>query len=194
MWLLKARWKAASDWYRTASATSPVERDDLNSSAASVIRISVRRSEADRPSFSQNCERGARHVAKARKVRQRPCARRLVEESGDGRRQARMTGKRKETTRCIFGLACEPQHQRKHCGRQRVQHRATTEMIVRRLAAHQGDDPTRKLCGAVFLAPTAGMDDQARRQIGALQAIVQRCDRENARRAGPVALPCRRSR
>src|ERR687891_883390 len=29
MWLLKARWKAASDWYPTASATAPVESEDF---------------------------------------------------------------------------------------------------------------------------------------------------------------------
>jgi len=56
MWLLKARWNAASDWYPTASATAPVERDEsLNSFAASVIRMSVKRSLADLPSFSWNC-------------------------------------------------------------------------------------------------------------------------------------------
>src|SRR5262249_7359674 len=53
---LKARWKAASDWYPTAAATAAVDTDGfLNSRAAKVIRTSVNRSLAERPNVSWKC-------------------------------------------------------------------------------------------------------------------------------------------
>jgi hypothetical protein len=86
-----------------------------------------------------------------------------------------VTGKREETTRCIFGLACEPKHQREHCGPQRIQHRATAQMIVCRLAAHRA---TSELCCVLSSVLTAGVHDQATRRIGTQQAVVRRRDRE----------------
>jgi len=88
-----------------------------------------------------------------------------------------MTGEREQTARCIFGLAGEPQHKREHRCRQRVQHRTTAQVIVRRLAAHQGDE-AGELRGVLLSVVTAGMHDQPRRQITAQQAIVRWRDRE----------------
>src|SRR6267142_7113978 len=62
-----------------------------------------------------------RHVAQARKLGQRPCARGLVEQSGHRRCQTRMTGQGKKTAWRIFGLTGKPHHEREHRGRERVQ-------------------------------------------------------------------------
>ena len=50
IWCLNARWKAASDWYPASSATAPVDLSDAWSAlAATVMRMSVSRSLAERP-------------------------------------------------------------------------------------------------------------------------------------------------
>src|SRR5260370_16014684 len=54
-------------------------------------------------------ERGPRHVAQPRKLRQRPCPRRLAEEGGHRPCKAGMTGEPKETSLPMFLLASEPQ-------------------------------------------------------------------------------------
>jgi hypothetical protein len=85
-----------------------------------------------------------------------------------------MSGQSKETLRGVVRLAGEPQHKREHRGRQRVQHRASAQMIVGGLAPHQRDEPC-ELRGR-FLLPSvsAGVHDEARRQIAAQQAVVRR--------------------
>ena len=119
-----------------------------------------------------------RHVGQPRKLRQRPCSRRLVEHRRHRRRQAWVTRQRKQPAWRVFGLAGEPQHKREHRRRQRVQHRAAAQLIVCGLAAHQGDE-TRELPGRFPLSGvSAGLHDQARRQIAAQQPIVRRSDRE----------------
>ena len=78
-----------------------------------------------------------------------------------------MTSQRKQTARRVLGLAGEPQHKREHRRRERVQHRAAAQMIVRRLAPHQGHE-TGELCGSLLLPGIrTRMHNQARRQIAA---------------------------
>ena len=84
----------------------------------------------------------------------------------------------REETRGASRLAGEPQHKREHRRRQRVQHRAATQMIVCGLAPHQRDE-AGELRGSLLLSSgSAGMHDQARRQIAAQQPVVRRRDRE----------------
>src|SRR6267154_6221879 len=123
-------------------------------------------------------ERGPRHVAQARKLGQRPCARGLVEQSGHRRCQAGMTGKRKETSWRVLPLAGEPHHEREHGRRQRVQHGAAAETIVRGLTPHQGDEASELRGSFLLSSVSTGMHDQAQWQIAAQQAIVRGCDRE----------------
>ena len=78
-----------------------------------------------------------------------------------------MTGERKETAWRLFGLAGEPQHKREHRCRQPIQHRAAAEMIVSGLAPHKGDEAC-ELRGSLLLSGvSAGVHDEARRQITA---------------------------
>ena len=142
--------------------------------------MSVRRSLADLPSFSWELprERGPRHVAQARKLGQRPCARGLVEQSGHRRCQAGMPSQSKETAWRIFRLAGEPHHEREHGRRQRVQHGAAAETIVRGLTPHQGDEASELRGSFLLSSVSTGMHDQARWQIAAQQAIVRGRDRE----------------
>jgi Protein of unknown function, DUF417 len=98
-------------------------------------------------------------------------ARGLVEQSGHRRRKAGMTGQRKEPSRRAVRLAGEPQQKRKHRRRQRVQHRAAAQAIIRRLAPHQRDEACKLRGNRRLSAAGTGMHDQARRQIVAQQAI-----------------------
>jgi hypothetical protein len=83
-----------------------------------------------------------------------------------------MTGQGKETTWRVSALAGEPHHQREHRRRQRVEHCAAAEAIVRGLAPHQGDKACELRGGLVLSSVSSGMHDKARRQIAAEQAIV----------------------
>ena len=83
-----------------------------------------------------------------------------------------MTGQSKEAAWRVFGLAGKAQHKREHRRRQRVQHRAAAEMIVSGLAAHQGDEAGELRGGLLLSGVSAGVHDQARRQVAARPARV----------------------
>jgi hypothetical protein len=89
-----------------------------------------------------------------------------------------MTGQSKETAWRIFSLAGEPHHKREHRRRQRVQHRAAAQVIVCGLTPHQGYEAC-KLRGRLLLSSvSAGMHDEARRQIAAHKTVVRGHDGE----------------
>jgi hypothetical protein len=89
-----------------------------------------------------------------------------------------MTGQGKETAWRIFGLAGEPHHEREHRRRQRVQHGAAAEVIVRGLTPHQGHEASELRGRFLLSSVSAGMHDKARWQIAAQQAIMRRRDGE----------------
>jgi hypothetical protein len=86
--------------------------------------------------------------------------------------------KRKEPAWRVPGLAGEAQRERKHRRRQRVQHRASTQPIVRGLAAHQGNEACELPRRVPLSGLRAGPHDQHRRQIVAQQPVVRRRDRK----------------
>jgi len=75
-------------------------------------------------------ERRARHVAELRQLRQRPGARRLVEQRGDRRRQAGMTRQREETTRRTVGA-------------DHIRLRDRSRQAFRRLVAESGSEDAK---------------------------------------------------
>ena len=141
--------------------------------AARVMRISVRRSLAERPSFSWKlpCECGTRHVAQPRQGPVAPLARAgSLKERGHGGRQAGMTGKGKESrvARRRSSLAPSSNISANIAVRQRVEHGAAAE--ADRCATGLRIRTTRRSsCAAVLPVlrrpGLAGTHDQARRQM-----------------------------
>src|SRR3569623_2705942 len=124
-------------------------------------------------------KRCALHVAQTRKLRQRPCLRRILKQGKHRRCKARMTSKSKQPAWRILHFTGEPHPQREHRRGKRIEQRAAAEMVVGSFSTHESNETFElRRSAALPAADRSRVHNQTRRKIAAQQPVVGRRDGE----------------